>query len=128
MSALLIIFKKTRRAGIVILAGLVIVAGANNFILKPIVHRLRPFLTTDSSPDISFISNYVHGLDGWGNTSKLGKFLLPDSYSFMSGHTLCAFIFGFAILFYHPKWSAPALIFFLFNGFFPSLLSSPLSH
>lgn len=116
MAAIMVIFKKTRRAGLVILVGLVLVAGANHFILKPIVKRPRPFLDPTASVDAAFLNNHV--LKVWGTTT-FNKWLIPNSYSFMSGHTLSAFIFGFGVLFYHPKWyaSVPALIFSALMGF-----------
>ncbi len=115
MAFIMVFFKKTRRAGLVILAGLVIVAGANQFILKPIVQRPRPFLDPTASGDALWLNVHVND---WANLNSFNKWLIPHSHSFMSGHTLSAFIFGFGILFYHPKWwSVPALIFSALMGF-----------
>lgn len=108
MSIAMMFFKKTRRAGIVSFAALVFVAGFNNFVFKILVARPRPFLHNGLSEDATWLYNYM--ID-WGGQSKLNKFLVPSSYAFMSGHTLSAFIFAFVVCIYHPKWSAPAILF-----------------
>ncbi len=114
LAFIFVFFKKTRRTGLIILAGLIIVAGANQFILKPLVARPRPFLDPTVSADALWLSNHV---TAWGELNSFNNWLIPHSHSFMSGHTLSAFIFGFGVLFYHPKWSAPALIFSFLMGF-----------
>lgn len=103
---IMVAFKKTRKTGIVILVGLVFVAGLNHFILKPIFNRPRPFDFEGSSADALALKDYIEAFAG---ESKLNNFLKPGSKSFMSGHTLSAFIFGFTVAVYHRKWAIPAI-------------------
>lgn len=107
---IMLFFKKTRKTAIVALIGLVFVAGLNHFVLKPIFNRARPFnnaLFDAGNVDAIFLRNYI---DAFGAEGALNKFLVPDSLSFMSGHTLSAFIFGTTVAIYHKKWAIPALI------------------
>ena len=110
MSIAMMFFKKTRRAGIVSFVALIFVAGFNNYVFKVLVARPRPFRQASVSDNAAWLYNYM--ID-WAGQSKLNNFLVPGlkSYAFMSGHTLSAFIFAFIICIYHPKWSAPALLF-----------------
>lgn len=106
-SFLMIIFKKTRKAGLIILFGLVFVAGLNNFILKPIIHRSRPFYGENDG--LTVLATFV---ENFRQKSSINDFTVPGptSYSFMSGHTLSAFIFGFTVAIYHKKWAIPAIL------------------
>lgn len=101
-------FKKTRKAGLIIVFGLILVSGFNLWIFKPIVNRPRPFDVPGLSADALWLNNYMY--NEFATQSKLNNFLVPKSKAFMSGHTLSSFIFGFTILIHHRKWSAPALI------------------
>lgn len=101
-------FKKTRKAGLIIVFGLILVSGFNLWIFKPIVNRPRPFDVPEFSADALWLNNYMYNV--FAPQSKLNDFLVPGSKAFMSGHTLSSFIFGFTILFHHRKWSVPALI------------------
>ncbi|OQC10991.1 MAG: Undecaprenyl-diphosphatase BcrC [Tenericutes bacterium ADurb.Bin087] len=102
-------FKKTRKAGLIIVFGLILVSGFNLWIFKPLVNRPRPFDVPEFSVDASWLNNYMYNI--FAPQSKLNDFLVPGSKAFMSGHTLSSFIFGFTILIHHRKWAAPALIF-----------------
>ncbi len=107
-SFVMIGFKKTRKTGFVVLAGLVIVAGFNNYGLKYIFNRPRPFRFEGSGEHVEALSNLV---EVFKNESKFNEFLVPSlgSKSFVSGHTLSAFIFGTTVAIYHRKWAVPAL-------------------
>lgn len=108
ISVIMLFFRKTRKAGFVIIAGLVIVAGFNNYGLKYIVARKRPFMHPGLSVDATWLATYVQN---FALESKFNDFLVPSSFAFASGHTLSAFIFGFIISYYHRKVAIPALIF-----------------
>lgn len=105
---IMVAFKKTRKTGIVILVGLVFVAGLNHFILKPIFNRPRPFDFEGDSADALALKDYITAFAEEGRW--LNGFLKPGSKSFMSGHTLSAFIFGVTVAIYHKKWAIPALL------------------
>lgn len=97
---LMLFFKEYRKTGIVMLVGLIFVAGFNLYILKPIINRPRPFV------DDIYIATYVNS---FFETS--GLFKVPDGASFMSGHALSAFIAATTIAHYHKKLAVPAFVF-----------------
>ena len=107
IAIIMLFFKKTRKAAILTIIALIFVAGFNNFGFKYIVARSRPFLHPQLGGDALWLSNHV---DAFGDESKFNDFLVPNSYAFVSGHTLSAFLFGFIVAYYHPKVAFPALL------------------
>lgn len=81
MAAVMLLFKRTRKLGAAMAAALVIDVVCCNFIIKPLVARIRPF---DVNTAISLIIS------------------APDDYSFPSGHTAAAFA-AFGALFFGRK-------------------------
>lgn len=75
LGLILLFFKKTRKAGVFVLCGLIATSLINNLTLKPIIGRARPF--TKSAELVEFLERI--GLK------------LPNSPSFPSGHTFAAF-------------------------------------
>lgn len=100
LAIVMLFFKGFRKTGIVMIVGLVFVAGFNLYILKPIINRPRPFL------DDPYLASYVYGF-----FESSGLFKVPDGASFMSGHALSAFISAATIAHYHKKLAIPAYIF-----------------
>ena len=74
LGLILLCFKKTRKGGFLLLASLAVGIVINNFVIKPIVNRPRPFIEDANLAD--FIVSI--GLK------------LPDSASMPSGHTQIA--------------------------------------
>ena len=72
LAAVLLIFKKTRKLGVLLLLGLGVASVINNLVLKQIFERPRPFNFT-----------------GWPEGFVFPNPLIekPDSFSFPSGHT-----------------------------------------
>lgn len=96
-SALLMVSKKTRKTGIMVLLALVLSVLINNVALKNIVARVRPY-------------NVVSGL-----TSLIGT--MPD-FSFPSGHTGSSFAAAVVMFLRLPKKiGVPALILAFLIGF-----------
>ena len=87
LGILLLLFKKTRRAGIAVLVSLALVALLNNEIIKPIVQRPRPFTYTDIELLIT----------------------APGGYSFPSGHTSSSFAAATAVFLKNKKPGAALL-------------------
>lgn len=75
-AALMLFFPKTRKAGALALAAMLLNLGLVNGILKPLVERARPWLV-------------VEGLEPLLKSS--------DRHSFPSGHTSAAFAFAVAV-------------------------------
>lgn len=89
-AAILLCFKKTRRAGIAAALALLIGMIVVNGILKPLFARVRPY---DFDPSL---------------TPLIPP---PDDASFPSGHALAAFETAVPILRYLGKWGIAALVF-----------------
>ncbi len=83
--------KKYRRLGITVILAMILIAGFNNYIFKPLVARPRPFLEVDGAGLASFVNDIfkpvfvIGGKEIWG---------VPDSYSFMSGHAVSGLLAG----------------------------------
>lgn len=88
LSAIFIIFKKTRKMGITMGLSLAMGFILGNLCLKNIVARIRPY---DLNADISLLVKKLH------------------DYSFPSGHTLASFEAAVSITMYNKKIGIPAL-------------------
>ena len=83
LAALLLLFRRTRRAGCILALALVCDLVLCNFILKPLVHRVRP---CDLLPEVTLLIPH------------------PSDYSFPSGHTTAAFACAFVYYQLLPKF------------------------
>ncbi|MBQ7045363.1 MAG: phosphatase PAP2 family protein [Clostridia bacterium] len=88
LSLVLIIFKKTRRAGISMAISLAIGLIVGNLALKNIVGRIRPY---DVNESVTLLVER------------------PSDYSFPSGHTLASFEAATALFIHHKKAGVFAL-------------------
>lgn len=93
LGVILLIPKKTRKCGIMVLAALLVMLVINNIILKNIIARSRPYATYPEL--VEDIANLIH---------------VPKSYSFPSGHTVSAMAVAFTILTQHKKMGVVALV------------------
>jgi len=97
ISAFLLLFKRTRRAGVMGLAALLASFVCTNLILKPLVHRIRPWLVVE------------------GLTTLISE---GDPHSFPSGHTSAAFAAACAWRQHLPEgWGNLALVCAALMGF-----------
>lgn len=92
---IMLIPKKTRKCGIMVLGALLFMLVFNNIILKNLFARPRPCATYPEMVDL------VH---------------VPSSYSFPSGHTVSAMAVAFTILTQHKKLGIVAFILALLMG------------
>lgn len=108
----LLITKKYRKIGLAILVSLVVMLICNNFVLKEIFARERPF---------NLFATFPEKYADWGG--EAAKYIYPDfvkaphSYSFPSGHTSSAFAAGVAVVLLNRKFGIPATIFAFVMGF-----------
>ena len=89
LGLLMLIPKKTRKCGIMVLCALLVMLIVNNIILKNLIARPRPCSFYPEMVDL------VH---------------LPKSYSFPSGHTVSAFAVAFTILSQHKKFGIVTVV------------------
>ena len=105
LSLVLMIPKKTRRAGfsmgIALMLGLIFC----NLTVKPLVARIRPY---DLDPSL---------------TVKLAWVGKPTDFSFPSGHTTAAFEGAFSLFLRHRKWGVAAIVAAVLVGFSRLFLS-----
>ncbi len=113
-SAIVLLFiKKYRRLGITIILAMILIAGFNNYIFKPLVARPRPFLENEGAGLVSFVETIfqpvfvVGGKEVWG---------VPDSYSFMSGHSVSGLLAGTIFFLYDKKKFWPFLVLGILMG------------
>lgn len=92
----LLIPKKTRKCGVMVLAALLVMLIVNNIILKNLIARPRPC---------------------WSYPEMIQLVHMPKSYSFPSGHTVSAFAVAFTIFAQHKKLGIIALIMAAFMAF-----------
>lgn len=90
---LLLCFKKTRKVGLYVMIAGAISWGLNNFIIKDIIKRDRPFVTY---PELS-------------NMCELAGEALPGEYSMASGHSITSMAVAVAIMFFSKKWGGVAI-------------------
>ena len=89
IAVIMLCFKKTRKAGMMMGLALIMGLVVGNLTLKPLIARIRPY---DVNPDVVLLINKLH------------------DYSFPSGHTLASFEgAGVLMLTYKKKFGYPAL-------------------
>ena len=93
---LLLLFRRTRKAGFAMAVALVLYMAAGHFFLKPLFARLRP---CDVNTAITILVKRPHG------------------HSFPSGHTASAFAAAFALWLQNRKLGVPALVLAAFIAF-----------
>lgn len=95
LGVILLIPKKTRKCGVLVLAALLVMLITNNIILKNLIARPRPCAT-------------------YPELVELVK--IPHSYSFPSGHTVSAMAVAFTIFFQNKKFGIITLVFAFLMG------------
>lgn len=90
---LLLCFKKTRKTGFYVMVAGVVTVVLNDFVIKLIVKRDRPFVTY---PELE-------------NMCKLAGEEFPDGYSMASGHSATSMAVAVAIMFFSKKWGGVAI-------------------
>ena len=91
LAVTLLIFKKTRRAGVTMAISLILGLLICNITLKPLVARIRPY-DFDTALQALMLTGAEH------------------DFSFPSGHTVASVDAAFALWLCNKKWGTPALI------------------
>jgi undecaprenyl-diphosphatase len=92
----LMIYKPTREAGVVMAAAVLMGHVLNDWMIKPLVERPRPFV---EDPSLLLIIDP------------------PGGYSFASGHTVKAFAAAFALFIYDRRWGSFLVAYAALMGF-----------
>ena len=104
----MLFFKKWRKTGLVLGFALVVFAMlGNNIIIKYSFQRPRPFEIGVIGPTL--LERVSHWMLPNGS-SFLGFFEVPDSYSFMSGHSFSSALCATIIFYYHRKTGIVAIV------------------
>ena len=93
LGAIMLCFKKTRVSGLVMLIALGLGIVLNDFIIKNIFERSRPFI--ESGELYSWLSSTGYEF--------------PTGYSFPSGHSMAGFACAVVLIFFYKKRALPAL-------------------
>lgn len=141
IAVILLLFKKTRKLGMVILGALGVMLVINNEILKPIIARIRPCYIFDLDALMSRKEAFLDaGKEGMFNEiyervkANLAAFPemaekwnqlytfpgvdhMPTSWSFPSGHTSSSFAAATAVFSVNKKWGIPAYVFAAIVGY-----------
>lgn len=108
---LMLLFKKTRRIGIYVIFTYAIVGGMNNYGIKLLTDRSRPFYdnTIINYGAAQSLQDFVVNIF-YGDGIILGFAEIPDSTSFFSGHTVASVACATMILLHSRKLGIPAII------------------
>lgn len=98
--AVLLIFKKTRKMAIYAAAVALLTFVLNDFIIKLIVKRDRPFVADESLKQMC----------------ELAKYPFPTGYSMTSGHSAVTMAFAVMIMMHSWKLGIPAMIYSFLVG------------
>lgn len=139
LGVVMLFFKKTRKAGVVVLGSLLVMTILNNEIIKPIMERPRPYNLTrlpEATAEVVAFTEGKKNLDWIGFFGKIDwsidrfpglaekwnagyafpnvvERMKPTSLSFPSGHTSSAFTFAMALTLVLKK-KGPAIASFIF--------------
>lgn len=97
---LLLCFKRTRKVGFYVMIAGGMTFLINDFVIKNIVRRDRPFVTY---PELA-------------NMCELAKTEFPDGFSMASGHSATSMAMAVAIMFFSKKWGGVAIAVSVFIG------------
>ncbi len=146
-AAILLIFKKTRKAGMMMLGALLVMLILNNEILKPLIARVRPCYLFDLKALEDHMEHFIKVVDGeevlkssyytiiekvnamaaeypelaerWVNVYEWPGVAshMPSSWSFPSGHTSSSFAFATAVAANNKKLGVAAYVLAALIGF-----------
>ena len=92
-AAILIVFKRTRKIGMFVAVACLLTLCLNNYCLKLIVKRNRPFVDNKE----------------WVKLCELAGYILPTGYSMASGHASASMAFAVMLFMFSKKWGSVAI-------------------
>lgn len=104
---ILIFIKKTRVWGLTMLAGMIVVSGLNNYVIKLIVQRPRPMDIVGGEALRTFAESVFSPIISIGSVRVFG---IPTGYSFMSGHTVSSCLSATILFSFNKRLGIPAII------------------
>ncbi len=140
-AAILLVFKKTRKAGMAMLGALLVMVILNNEILKPMIARIRPcfMFSEDNLMSMKAVFEEEGKIDRFNdilprvqaNIKNMPQFAalwnekyvfpnvvsMPTSWSFPSGHTSSSFAFATAVFANNKKYGIAAYVLAAVIGF-----------
>lgn len=106
----MLFFKKTRRMGIYVILTYALVGGMNNYVIKLLADRSRPFYdnTIAVYPAAQSLQDFAVAIF-YGDGLFFGFAEIPDSASFFSGHTVASVACATMIFLHNRKLGIPAI-------------------
>ncbi len=132
IAVLMLLFKKTRKYGLMLAGALLVMEVVNNEVLKEMIARPRPFyvFNPDAIPAdhkyfdelmpkcVENVKNFPELAARWVADYQYPDIVsAPSSWSFPSGHTSSAFASATAIFAANKKWGIGAYVFAALMGF-----------
>ena len=107
LGIILACIKKTRRAGLTVLAGVIVLGSLNNYVIKLLVARPRPFDVVGGEELKVFVESTFTPLITIGSTHLFGA---PKDLSFMSGHTVSSVAAATIVYSFNKKLGIPVIV------------------
>lgn len=116
---IMLLFKKTRKMGIYVVIAYLLIGGANDFIVKRLFDRSRPFYqkTIDVYGDKAQTIQDSVVATFYGKGVFLGFMKIPTNRSFFSGHSVASLACALMMLFHSKKLGIPMTILAVLIGF-----------
>lgn len=107
LGIILACIKKTRRMGLTVVAGVLVLGSLNNYVIKILVARPRPFNVVGGEELKIFVNATITPLINVGNIHLFG--MSTDS-AFMSGHTVSSVAAATIVYSFNKKIGIPVIV------------------
>jgi undecaprenyl-diphosphatase len=107
LGIILAFIKKTRRAGLTLLAGVIVIGSFNNYVVKLLVARPRPFNVVGGEELKIFVDATLTPLINIGSVHLFG---MSKDLSFMSGHTVSSAVAATIVYSFNKKLGIPVIV------------------
>ncbi|MCX5775479.1 MAG: phosphatase PAP2 family protein [Firmicutes bacterium] len=107
LGIILTCIKKTRRAGLTLLAGVIVLGSINNYVIKLLVARPRPYNVAGGEELKVFVDATLTPLINIGSVHLFG---MSKDLSFMSGHTVSSAVAATIVYSFNKKVGIPVIV------------------